>query len=173
MARNKKAVEQVDFAVSTKERLETTIASVKTQLEASRQTKDTATTNANEWKSRVEYATEMIESTDEPDAIEALEILKAQAESYYETYSTAAVADDDYIGSLSLQLEKLQKTLASLDLIDKKKELTEHLRSIASGMNNPSAKAISQKPDHSEAREIESLILTANALIEVKTGKAA
>lgn len=174
MARKSKAVEAVDSSVPMKERLQKTITSVESQLHTSRETRKTAQTNEKSWKDRVAYAEDMIAGTDDPDALEALGILKSQAEEYHALYSGTSGEDNEYITSLEIQLSKLKATLASLDLIEKKRELNEHLRSISSGKTVPDAnKAVAVNSGTAESREIDSLIHTAKALIELKSDKTA
>lgn len=172
MARKNKVAESVDSSVPMKERLQKTITSVESQLHSSRATRTSAQKNEKEWNQRVLYAQDMIAGTDDPDALEALGILKAQAEEYHALYSGTSNEDNEYIASLESQLAKLKATLSSLDLIEKKRELNEHLRSISSGTAIPgSTKALAQTSGTAESREIDSLIHTAKALIELKSDK--
>jgi predicted nucleic acid-binding Zn-ribbon protein len=174
MARKNKTKDAVDSAVPMKERLEKTISSIETQLKASQEAQDQAKSNEKAWQERVLYAQDMIAGTDEPDALEALGILEAQAKEYLAVYSAAAVEDNDYIVSLEDQLRKLKSTLSSLDLIEKKRELTEHLRSISSSHAVARAtKEIASTMGTTESREIDSIIHTAQALIELKSAKVA
>lgn len=172
MAWKSKTKEVVAPEVPMKERLQTTIKSLESQLKTSVSARDKARSNLHSWEERVAYAQDMISGTDDPDALEALGILEAQAKEYVAIYETASTEDNGYIVSLETQLGKLKETLASLDLIEKKKELNEHLRSISSGMTaQNSAKALTQASGTAESREIDSLIHTAKALIELKSDK--
>lgn len=172
MAWKSKTKEIVAPEIPMKERLQTTISSLEEQMKASVTARDKAKSNLQSWNERVAYAQDMISGTDDADALEALGILEAQAKEYVSIYEKSSTEDDGYIVSLSTQLEKLKDTLSSLDLIEKKKELNEHLRSISSGMTaQNSAKALTQASGTAESREIDSLIHTAKALIELKSDK--
>lgn len=171
MARKNKIVE-APAETPIKERLLETIKSLEERLSTSRTTQREARKNEREWKERVAYARELLEGTKDPDAIEAITILKSQAEEYHAIYTKSSTEDNDYIASIEDQLSKLRKSLETLDLMEKKKELTEHLRSIAS---KGSIAAIPQGESSGtvESREIDSLIHTAQALVELRGDKAA
>lgn len=167
-----KTKEVVSSEVPMKERLKTTINSLEEQLKTTTSARDAAKSNLNSWNERVAYAQDMISGTDDPDALEALGILEAQAKEYVGVYESASTEDNGYISSLETQLGKLKETLSSLDLIEKKKELNAHLRSISSGVTAASAsKALTQSSGTAESREIDNLIHTAKALIELKSDK--
>lgn len=173
MAWKSKTKEIASAEIPMKERLQATISSLDEQLKASVTSRSTALVNLQSWNDRVAYAQEMIAGTDDPDALEALGILEAQAKGYVSLYETSSTEDDGYIASLETQLAKLKETLSSLDLIEKKKELNEHLRSISSGMTaKSSAKDLTQASGTAESREIDNLIHTAKALIELKSDKS-
>ena len=115
----------------------------------------------------------MIEGTEDPDALEALQILKAQANDYVDIYTGTVSELSSYIKSVNTQLDELEKAFKSLELMERKREINEHLRSISSERVLNSLGSDAGYEGTVESREVVHLIHTAQALVELRSGKSA
>lgn len=123
------------------------------------------------WGERANYAKDLIAGTEDPDALEALQILKAQAEDYVGIYTGTVSELTSYIDSVNAQLKELEKAFKSLELMERKREINEHLRSISSERVLNSLGESAGYEGTVESREVVQLIHTAQALVELRSGK--
>ncbi|MBC9706876.1 MAG: hypothetical protein H9W81_18460 [Enterococcus sp.] len=124
------------------------------------------------WEVRVAKVNRYIDATTDSEALEALNILKAQAENFLEEAKLARTDDKDYVLSLKQNKEKIAAALNSLEAMEKKEALHQHLRSVAEGLNNKALtsneKSIAAIQDD-KLNDIRRLIHTTEALIEIRS----
>lgn len=154
-------------ALPIKDQLRETINSMDEKISESEAVKKSNQNDRSQWEDRILYAQDLINGTNDPDALEALHLLKAQAEEYFGLYNDALTEDDDYLDSLREKRDTLKASYETLEMVDRKKELTEHLRGISSERVLKSVEA--RQRDEAQNRNINQLIHTAQALIELKS----
>lgn len=158
------------------------IEDMKSQLQANRRTIETEldrivslhreSTNAIEgWEARVEKAASYIKVTKNPDALMALEILKAQAENFLEEARQNHMDDREYVDSLNENLGKIGSALKNLEDMEKKEALNRHLQTVAQGLNTKSLERKVATPaiQNDKINDIRRLIHTTEALVEIRT----
>lgn len=157
---------------SIKEELSKTIDSLDAQRSEVQDQNNHFTILLSKWKERVTTAQDMIAGTEDPDALEALQILKAQAEDYVGIYTGTVSELSSYIKSVNTQLDELEKAFKSLEVMERKREINEHLRSISSERVLNSLGESAGYEGTVESREVVQLIHTAQALVELRSGKS-
>lgn len=157
--------------VSIKDELSQTIDSLDTQRSEAESQKSHFAVLLSKWKERVETAQDMIAGTEDPDALDALRILEAQAADYVDIYSGTVSELSAYIQSVNTQLDELEKAFKSLEVMERKREINEHLRNISSERVLKSLGESAGYEGTEESREVVKLIHTAQALVELRSGK--
>lgn len=156
---------------SIKDELSKTIDSLDTQRSEAQDQNRHFTALLSNWKERASLAKDMIEGTEDPDALEALRILEAQAMDYVDIYTGTVAELTAYIKQVNEQLDELEKAFKSLEVVERKREINEHLRSIASERVLNSLGESAGYEGTVESREVVKLIHTAKALVELRSGK--
>lgn len=158
--------------LSIKDELSKTIDSLDAQRSEAQAQATHFTILLSKWKERVSLAKDMIEGTEDPDALEALRILEAQAMDYVDIYTGTVAELNSYLKKVNDQLDDLEKAFKSLEVMERKREINEHLRSIASERVLNSLGESAGYEGTVESREVVKLIHTAKALVELRSGKA-
>ena len=158
------------------------IEDMKSQLKANRETiqseldristlRQKSNNAISGWKSRVQRAKRYIDVAEDPEAIEALEILKAQAENFLEEAEQSKMDDTEYVSSLETNRAKIDSALKNLDDMEKKEALNKHLQNVAQGLNSKSLehKVTSPAIQNDKINDIRRLIHTTEALVEIRS----
>lgn len=156
------------------DKLQSSLESVATELSRVEAEKDKRQTETTKWQARIERVNRLIElNPEKDDALEALFILRSQAENYLENISATVNADDEHMESLREQKLKLTDTVRTLDRMKKKEALNGHLSKVSASLGTASQELRkTDEPDILEtSREVNRIIHNANALIELRSDK--
>lgn len=154
-----------------KTQLKTNRETIQTELARVKSVRQKNEKDVQEWENRVQKASRYIKATTNPDALEALEILKAQAESFLEEAKMSKQDDSDYVLSLEENKAKITAALDNLESMEKKEALNKHLQNVAEGLNSKSLERKLDGPviQDDKLNEIRRLIHTTEALVEIRS----
>lgn len=126
------------------------------------------------WENRVTKAKSYLKATDNPEALEALEILKAQAENFLEDAKQGMIDDTEYVSSLEQNRTKIDAALKNLEDMEKKEALNKHLQSVAEGLNSKALDRRISAPaiQDDKINDIRRLIHTTEALVEIRANSS-
>lgn len=157
-----------DSGAEIKRKLVVACQTVERATEESLMNLDTHTKEHAEWKHRLLRVSRLIQLTKSVEAREDLQVLKDQAEAFHKHFGDMKAKEETFHRSLSKQLGALQSAHQKFETMERRQELKKDLALLAgnaqAGSGGPAAKI--------DFREIESIIHTATALIELKEEKA-
>lgn len=162
----------------TMEQMETqvkdSLKSVGDELSRMEEGKQTRMDAANNWSVRIERVTKLIKLNPEKDeALEALNIMKAQAEDFHRNIVDTINVDDEHMAQLRDQKTQLTETLRTLERMKKKEALHGHLSKVSASLGDSSQEMVPSNSVEMEetARQVNRLIHNASALIELRSEK--
>lgn len=120
------------------------------------------------WESRVVLVTKKIEDArkNNPDAVYSLEVLQDQAQRYSLGYAKQLQDEEAYGIEVEKSIPQLTSTLRQLEAIDKVSLLDLKLQKVTAGTD-----IANDRLQITNTREIQVLLHTAQALVELKKGK--
>lgn len=155
-------------------KLQESLKSVSDELSRMETEKDKRQTESAKWEARIVRVDQLIKlNPEKEDALEALLILRSQAENFLENIASTIHLDDAHMESLREQKAKLSETVKTLDRMKKKEALNGHLSKVSASLGTASQGL--RKSDELDiletSREVNRIIHNANALIELRTDK--
>lgn len=151
-----------------KEQIQATLADVQeTHKENLKRSKDLESLIAS-WQSRIVLASKKIADAkkNNPDAVYSLEVLKDQAERYALGYTKQLEDEKEYRAAVEKSIPQLNTTLRQLEAIDKVSLLDAKLQKVTAGTD-----IANDRLPVTNTRDIQVLLHTAQALVELKKGK--
>lgn len=161
---------KTDGSVSTadiKNKLFTAYKTVQKATQESLVSLETHTKEYAEWKHRLLRVTRLIQLTKSQEAREDLQVLKEQAETFHKHFGEMKAKEKSFHDSLAKQLSSLQNAQQRFETMERRQELKKDIALLA-GNANAGSMGSTAKIDF---REIENIIHTATALIELKEEK--
>lgn len=154
-------------------------ADIKHKLRAAYQTVERATEDSSinlenhsrehaEWKHRLLRVSRIMQLTKSEEAREDLKVLKEQAETFHTHFGEMKAKEKEFHASLAKQLGALQNAYQKFETMERRQELKRDIARLA-GNTGAGSGGSAEKIDF---REIENIIHTATALIELKEEKA-
>lgn len=159
-------------APSGKSAIRTQIESTLTDVQATHQESLNRIQNLTSlivsWNDNVSLVAKKIEDAKEnaPEAVYALEVLEDQAKRYALGYENQLKEEEAYGDDISKNIPKLTATLRQLEAIDKVTLLDEKLQKLTAGTD-----IANDRLKITNTRDIQVLLHTAQALVELKKGK--
>lgn len=126
---------------------------------------------ANNWDERVGRVSKLLFLAKTDEAKEDLSVMRKQAKDYQTHFTTLAVQEAEYKNSLATQYETVKKALDRFATMDRRLHLAEEIRRMSAGLGEPSSDS-KDITNNIDLREIEHLIHTSIALLELKEQKA-
>lgn len=156
------------------EKVQESLTSVGNELSRMEEEKEKRVTDSKNWAERIQRVDNLISLNPEKDeALEALKILKSQAENFYQDIVGTINVDDDHMASLREQKTQLTETIKTIERMKKKEALNGHLSKVSASLGNASQEM--RRTDSIEieetSREVSRVIHNANALIELRSDK--
>lgn len=119
------------------------------------------------WAGRVKETQVLIDATDDPGAKEALQMLQIQAGNYRDYFVDMIESETAKYDQLSNQADELRRAVNLLEIEDMKTELRNEISVTGSTVYDKTVTPVQTISEESE-REVQRLILNAEALLEVK-----
>lgn len=157
------------------QKIQESLASVGSELSRMETEKEKRTEESRKWSERIERVDKLISLNPEKDeALDALNILRSQAEKFHQGVVETIHVDDDHMASLREQKTQLTETFQTIERMKKKEALNGHLSKVSASLGNASQEM--RRTDTLEieetAREVSRVIHNANALIELRSDQA-
>lgn len=151
-----------------KEQIQTTLSDVETTHQENIVRSKNLRSLISSWNSRIALVAKKIEDAKEnnPDALYSLEVLQDQAQRYALGYAKQLEDEDEYRLAVEKSIPQLTATLRQLEAIDKVSLLDAKLQKITAGTD-----IANDRLPVTNTRDIQILLHTAQALVELKKGK--
>lgn len=156
-----------DSAADIKNKLAVAHNTVKKATQDSLNSLENHTKEYAEWKHRLLRVTRLIQLTKSQEAREDLQVLKEQAEAFQKHFGEMKSKEKSFHESLAKQLNALYSAYQRFETMERRQELKRDIALLA-GNSSAGFNASNAKIDF---REIENIIHTATALIELREEK--
>lgn len=135
-------------------------------LEIANKAESSSSNLSDSWIQRASKAKDMLDRAETPEARQAMEVLEAKASRFSEFYHQICLRDQEQRDEIQKSLSKIRLAQKQLTAVEKTQALDVTLRKMAEDANI----TLDESPslDH---REISRVIHSAQALVELKTGK--
>lgn len=156
----------VDSVLQSLEVVNNLEAELISALEIATKAEKNSSSLSTSWGERSTRAEAMIECAETPEARQAMEVLSAKASRFSDFYNQLCTKDQEQCKEIQKSLSKIRRAQKQLTAVEKTQALDVTLRKMAEAANI----IIDDSPslDH---REISRVIHSAQALVELKTGR--
>lgn len=124
-----------------------------------------------QWQNRLIRVRRVLTFTKDEEAKKDLSVLQEQATEYRNHFRDLLNDEDSYFSSLHKQYKAIEAAVARFQLMETRQSLNEDLRQISGGLRNSRAGGLEHE-DSQDFQNVEKIIQTALALVELKEQKA-